>query len=287
MKNNIFAAQSRLENFSNYLTQYSQKSIMKKNIVSSYVARFSKRAVATLGLVSVLAALPAFAQEESSNDEDNLSLSLAVTSDAFFGFAPMGTGSYKLSDKLDFTFYGIFWSGGTGAAWGNWTEFGAGVNLKPIEGIGINPQIGIVSGNLLSSTTAGPAVFGDGVVPNLTINVSKGNTESQVYFGYYGALRREGDKTANYIHYWVNSGYKVTSLVSLGLHFEHLRFSGGKDFTTGSEVSIKADDVYQWFGPYVQFSKSKGFVRFAGGPDISKYSSANNSFFKLTAGYNF
>ena len=63
---------------------------------------------------------------------------------------------------------------------------------------------------------------------------------------------------------------------SVGAHWEHLR--GGSE---GNET-----DVYQWIGPCIQFSALKGhlFSRFSAGPDVLK---GNDSFYKLTFGYNF
>ncbi len=228
-------------------------------------------------LLMCLSMQPLLAQSTEEEEEEKLSVTLTLTADQFFGFAPMAAGSYKLSNKLDFTFYGIYWLAGTGAAWGNWTEFGVGVNYTPIEGLGINPQVGILSGNLLSSYTEGPAIFGDGIVPNLTVNLDKKKVEGQLYFGYYLPLRTKfGSTSASYIHYWANAGYQLHKFFSVGAHWEHLR--GG---SKGNE-----DDVYQWIGPYIQFSALKGhlFSRFSAGPDVLK---GNDSFYKLTFGYNF
>ncbi len=216
--------------------------------------------------------------QEVVEEEDKFSMTLAVTADQFFGFAPMATGALTFSKKFQFTFYGIYWSGGTGGNWGNWTEFGMGVNFIPVEGLDINPQLGIVGGNLLSSYTEGPAIFGDGIVPNLTVGLDKSKVEGELYFGYYAPLRQKFDElsTASYIHYWANAGYQITRYFSAGAHWEHL-YGGPKN---------GEDDVYQWIGPYIQFSALKGnlFTRFSGGPDLLK---ANDSFFKLTFGYSF
>ena len=72
-------------------------------------------------LLVVLFAQAAFAQQE---EESKFGMSVSLNSDAFFGFYPFFAGSYKAGDNVDFTFYGILWSGGTGENWGNWTEFG-------------------------------------------------------------------------------------------------------------------------------------------------------------------
>lgn len=210
--------------------------------------------------------------------DDKFSLDVSLNSDQFFGFYPFIAGSYNVTEKVDFTFYGIFWSGGTGGGWGNWTEFGVGVGFEPVSGLSVNPQIGILGGNLLSSGAAGPAIFGDGIVPNLTIGLDKGITEGEIYAGFYSPLRTEGN-TLSFLHYWANFGLKASNFFSLGLHFEHLINTGG------TEVP-EAVDLYQWLGPYVQFAKPSGgaFARLAFGTDLVE---GNDSFFKLTTGFSF
>ena len=168
------------------------------------------------------------------------------------------------------------------ANWGNWTEFGLGANFQAGEGLSINPQIGFLGGNLLSSGTAGPAIFGDGIVPNLTVNLLKEKVEGQFYFGYYAPLRDEAPAngtTLAYVHYWLNLGYRASDFFSFGAHYEHLVNSGGSNVATST-------DVYQWLGPYVQFSKPTGgpFARFSFGTDLVE---GNDSFFKLTTGFSF
>lgn len=225
----------------------------------------------TLGLTSL-----------SAQTDDKFSFDLTLNSDQFFGFYPFFAGSYEVSDASAFTFYGILWSGGTGGGWGNWSEFGVGMNFTVTDGLDVNPQVGVLGGNLLSSGTAGQAVFGDGIVPNLTIGLDKESVEGEFYLGYYLPLRDlapANGSTLTYLHYWANFGVKASSFFSLGAHWEQLsntaRSDGGD---TGS--------VYQWIGPYVQFSapSGKAFARIAAGGDLVE---GNDSFFKITTGFSF
>lgn len=227
-----------------------------------------------------------FAQVE---DENAFSFSVGLNQDAFFGFYPTVTGSYLLSEKVDFTFYGILWAGGTGAAWGNWTEFGVGANFRA-GNLDINPQLGFTMGNLLSSHAVAPGIIGDGIVPNLTLGYEDKLFEGEFYGGLYTALRNkapQGGETANYVHYWANAGIKLASFASIGAHFEELFFSGGK----GNEIAdLTRQDGYRWIGPYVQFSdpKGKGAVRFSFGGDLTGDDSFSNSdFYKLSVTMNF
>jgi hypothetical protein len=242
--------------------------------------RFTKLGTGLM-LVGMLS-FSALVQNVNAQDDDKFSFDVSLNSDQFFGFYPFFQGAYSINEKTDFTFYGILWSGGTGGGWGNWTEFGVGVNLKLAEGISFNPQIGILGGNLLSSGAGNEAIFGDGIVPNITLNLDKSKIEGQIYGGFYAPLRDNAPTngtTLSFLHYWANLGYKANSFFSFGAHFEHLINTGGSDVS-------ESTDIYQWLGPYVQFSKPSGgpFARFSFGTDLMEQ---NDSFFKLTTGFSF
>ncbi|MFQ3596769.1 MAG: DUF6733 family protein [Chloroherpetonaceae bacterium] len=226
---------------------------------------------------------PTLRAQSGDTGDENFSMSISLTSDQFFGFAPMAAGTYKVGKTIDFSFYGIFWSGGTGGGWGNWTEFGAGLNFRPNDVLAINPQIGIVNGSLLSKGVGDSiGVFGEGLVPNLTVNLQTATLEGQIYAGYYFPIRDlapADGTTLSYLHYWTNFGVKLGKFFSFGAHYEHLINTGGSNVE-------KSEDVYQWLGPYVQFTEKTGkvYLRFAGGTDFTE---GNDSFFKMTVGYNF
>ncbi len=229
----------------------------------------------------------AFAQEE----ESKFSMNVTLNSDIFFGFYPFVAGSYAISDKVDFTFYGVLWSGGTGGAsegWGNWTEFGAGVNFKVTESFNINPQIGLLNGSLTSGGTgSGVPVLGEGWVPNITMGLNNDFIQGEFYLGYYMGIDHGQGFTNEFLHYWLNAGYKIAPFFSAGLHFEQLDFSGGKN-NEGNGYAI-----YQALGPYVQFSDpgGSGFARFSSGvdlrPEISTARFEQPTFYKLTVGFGF
>lgn len=243
----------------------------------------------TLILTLILGFLSLKAQEEKT------SFSIGLTTDQFFGFAPSVALEYQLSDKIALSTYGIFWSAGTGAAWGNWAEFGGGINLTLAEGVVLNPNIGFTFGNLLSrGVDEGQlgGIAGDGFVPNLFFNVDIPKFESEVYVGYYAPLLDKSTganatygSTLAYLHYWASAGYKVSEAVSFGGHFEHLK-------RTKDDVSGTAD-YYQWVGPYVQFNAKKAgaFVRLASGADLIEAGgdgiTGSKSFYKLSTGFSF
>jgi len=236
-----------------------------------------------LGLLMILCLCQiGIAQDENTLD-DKVDVGLSLNHDAFFGFNPMMAISYALSDSDALTFYGIQWGAGTGSAWGQWTEFGMGYN-KTVGAFDINPQLGFTMGSLLSSGAAQPGIIGDGIVPNLTVNLGTEKLEGQFYFGYYAALSDEtelGQSTNNYVHYWLNLGYKVSPFFSFGGHFEELYLSGGE--TNGGD-DLDRVDGYLWLGPYIQFQKGNAGLRFSFGGNLADEDErfAPNDFYKLS-----
>jgi hypothetical protein len=235
-------------------------------------------------LLMLLLGFSVFAQDDS---DENYGFTLSLNTDAFFGLYPIASGYYTLSEKVDFTFYGIMWSdipNGSGG-FGSWTEFGVGANFKVADGkLGINPQLGILSGTLLSKSDR--PVVGEGIVPNLTANLGTDKVEGQLYFGYYLPLFASnsvptGIDRNSYTHYWLSMGTKL-NFVSLGLHFEQLNQA------TGGEVDNI--NLYTWIGPYVAFNMGNGgSLRFAGGPNTSsdERKANHDGFFKMTFAYSF
>lgn len=224
-----------------------------------------------------------FAQSEDDDIDDKVSVGLSLNHDAFFGFNPMMTLGYELTETSALTFYGIQWGAGTGSAWGQWTEFGVGYNMT-VGDFDINPQLGFTMGSLLSSGAAQRGIIGDGIVPNLTVNFGNEKFEGQFYFGYYAALGNETEienATNNYVHYWANFGYKVSPFFSFGAHFEELYLSGG-DINGGG--SLDRVDGYVWAGPYLQFRKGNAGLRFSFGSNLADEDErfSPNDFYKLT-----
>jgi len=223
-----------------------------------------KRFLLCLGL-GVLT-LGAFAQDDSADDK--FSAGLSLNHDMFFGFNPMMTFAYDVSDTGSLTAYGIQWGAGTGSAWGQWTEFGLGYNFSAGD-FDINPQLGFTFGSLLSSGFAEEGIIGDGIVPNLTVNYDSEKFEGQFYFGYYAALSDNtevGGNTTNYIHYWANFGYKAASFFSFGAHLEQLNFTGG---AVNGGGDLDSNDVFIGLGPYVQFTKGNAGLRLSFGGNLA------------------
>lgn len=237
----------------------------------------------------VVSAAAAAAQGENGGRSDSFTVTL--NQDSFFGFYPAFNGLIPVSDNVDFSFYGIIWTTdafGTGLGSDLWTEFGAGVAIYS-GNLVIKPQIGITNGALLSGGARDPAGnasgtggnFADGIVPSLTMNYSDDTFEAEFYGGYYAALRNRNDDAAlDFLHTWVNAGYKFAPKFSAGAHYELL--SNTRNTFPGGETAV----AYQWLGPYVQFSTDNGFfARFSAGADIEDGN--DGDFYKLTAGFSF
>ncbi len=233
-----------------------------------------------------LITLSAFAQGQE--EEDKFDMSVTLNSDIFFGFYPFFAGSYG-SGPVDFTFYGILWSGGAaGGTWGNWTEVGVGIGFPIGDALYVSPQIGLLNGSLTSGL--GTPVLAEGIVPNLTMSLGTDALEGEFYLGYYAGFDHGNPSTNNYLHYWLNVGYKVSSFFSAGLHFEQLSYTGGNNAPEDASYAF-----YQALGPYIQFSDPNGgsFARFSTGGDlrsdeqVTKSGFEQPSFYKLTVGYNF
>lgn len=242
--------------------------------------------IKTIKKLTAFAALIAIVCTANAQESET-TFSLGLTSDQFFGVAPSVAMEYKLSEKVGASVYGIFWGAGTAGAWGNWTEFGGGVNLYLTEGVTFNPNLGFTFGNLLSKGGADgqlDGIAGDGIVPNFFFNVDIPKFESEIYAGYYAPLRNEAPEdgsTLAYLHYWANAGYKVSDAFSFGAHFEHLK-------RTKDDIQGKSD-YFQWLGPYVQFNAGKfgSFVRLSAGPEIKNDQQPKDSFYKLSTGFSF
>ena len=219
------------------------------------------------------------------------SFTVTLNQDSFFGFYPSFNGLIPVSDNVDFSFYGILWTtDGFGTAIGSdlWTEFGVGAAIYS-GGFVIKPQIGLTNGALLSggvvnnagNPTGTGGNFADGIVPSLTINYLDDTFEAEYYGGYYAALRNRNENAAlDFLHTWINAGYRFSDKISAGAHYELL--SNTRNTFPGGATAR----VYQWVGPYVQFKTSNGFfARFTAGADIE--SGNDGDFYKLTAGFTF
>lgn len=193
-----------------------------------------------------------------------------------------------------------------------WLETDIGLNFTMLDKrLSLTPMIGFVHGQLLSSRggffpNGGGSVNErttafEGAVPNITVNYLDNRFEGEFYLGYYKAIRSEGGSpsgastcittgdpatsgnclgpnqggnrgTWDFLHYWANVGYRVNSLLSAGVHYEHL-------LTTRDNSAPGAQqDYYRWIGPYMELKLAGGMAfRFTTGKDLTD----NQDFYKL------
>ncbi len=240
---------------------------------------------------AITAAAAAAAAQDGGTGGREETFSVTLNQDSFFGFYPAFNGLIPVSGNVDFSFYGIIWTTdafGTGIGSDLWTEFGVGAAIYSGNFV-IKPQVGLTNGALLSGGARDPngvpagtgGNFADGIVPSLTVNYSDDSFEAEYYGGYYAALRNRNDDAAlDFLHTWINAGYKFSDNVSAGAHYELL--SNTRNTFPGGSTAV----VYQWLGPYVQFKTDNGFfARFTAGADIE--GGNDGDFYKLTGGFSF
>ncbi len=246
-----------------------------------------------------------FAQGSDSKEPSYYG-SITVNSDAFFGLTPIAAVGVPLTDSIDLTGYAIFWSGiGNNSLFGHWTEFGGGVNFSLMEGaLNVNPQIGILNGNLLSRGGGSAPIFAEGVVPNLTVFFEQFGFEMEFYYGYYiGTKADTGAKTTPAgvtFHKSIDPSIALLASIpegsqalgALGLdkgmfpnknarnNFTHFWFFPGYQITDWLSIGLHFEELqsrpsggafdsnsvlYKWQGAYITFKAGKGTLRVAGG----------------------
>jgi len=226
--------------------------------------------------------------------DSRFAASLGFNHDVFFGNYTTLFAGYAINERVDVTFYSILWhtdffsqfglgNGSQIPGTGLWTEFGAGLNFKLMDGaLNVNPQFGILNGALLSGF-GDPKVF-DGVVPNLTVSYDETFVESEFYMGYYVGVR--GVTQNDYLHWWYNFGVKPwgdcndwKSILSTGIHYEMLRQ------TEGGNAPI---NLYSWIGPYFQVALPNGLgMRYSAGWNVDDNVGLGRNFYKVNLTYDF
>jgi hypothetical protein len=245
-----------------------------KRAYSAAAATVTAACVLTFALPSQAQDIAIAPREVVTHEQDPAdphSISVGLHQDPFFGFYATATGTYHFRPEFGLSYYTIMWTrpgfgaGGTGA--NLWTEFGGGVNLVWRD-LSVTPQVGLLNGSLLSGGEGG--IVADGIVPNLTATYAGRLLEGEFYLGYYIALRQP--RANDFLHYWVNAGVRALAFLSVGLHYEQLIH------TRGGAQSM--DSLYNWIGPYMQFTAARAAVRFAAGADFAD--TGRNDFYKVS-----
>jgi hypothetical protein len=251
--------------------------------------------------------MPVLAQgSDSGKEKPGYSTTLTINSDAFFGLTPIASIAVPLTNEISFTGYAIFWSGiGNNSLFGHWTEFGGGVNFELLDGdLNINPQIGILNGNLLSRGAGTAPTFAEGVVPNITVFYENSGFELEFYYGYYygtktnsgAATSPAGNTTFTEVDPTIalfaatpegSQALEVLSLQAANFpnrsvrnNYTHFWLFPGYQFTEWFSAGLHLEELkarpsggaddsdfifYNWRGVYVKFNAGPGTLRFAFG----------------------
>lgn len=207
--------------------------------------------------------------------------SLSMGQDPIFGFYPSFAGSIALSETMQFTAYGIFWTadalGGNYGGLNLLTEFGAGLNFTMAEGkLNINPQIGLAHGNYQSG--GGDHVLADNIVPSLGIYYGEGDFYMSFNAIYWKGLRKEAKVTPYYdmIEYTLQPSIALSPNFGIGLYFDHLLTKADyEDYNIAhpeEKGKTETTTTYLWVGPSLKFTFSKGInCMFSFGADFAQY----------------
>lgn len=240
--------------------------LAQKSQITSFTASATELSNATEGSNSKTMVQVGTLLEKKDDKQEKLPATFAVQilQNNAAGFYPLVLGSFGLSHKLSFTYYGVFWTNpsfGT-LETGNdlWFEYGAGLGFKAANGdLFLNPSLGFTNGKFLSGGNQN--VVGDGIVPSLFALYHKGHFEAEFYLSYYKALREEGPVTRDFILNWVLPGVNISDHLAVGVHYEQFvntRVTGGEGAS-----------VYQWLGGYVRLTAGKGYsLRVSAGKNL-------------------
>lgn len=241
------------------------------------------RKLTTLALFLAFGQL-VFAQKKEPAERPPETFTVGFLQDNAFGFLPTVAGSFPMSEKWSFTFYGNFWTNpfyGTPSSAGNdiWLESGIGAStLTANDRLLLNPTLGLTHGKLLHGGPDG--VFGDGLVPALTLFYKDRQFELEAWGSFYKSLRRKtGANSSDFILYWLYPGVFLKKNVSLGLHYEQFYLSR----TTLGE----AQSLYHMMGGYVKFTIDERYwMRFSAGKNFVERSVGGYSpeFYRLGFG---
>lgn len=230
-------------------------------------------------IIVIISLVTTTAFSQSETKEKNTSLAVNIVHNSVAGFAPVFVGGVQLNDKIDLTFYSIFWTNptfGTPAGGGDlFLETGIGIGLKPAEGLFINPTLGVGHGKFMGGGNT--TTIAEGLIPNILVLYHKGIFEFETYLAYYKAVRNAGDVRKDYFLNWIAPGAKLGKHFSIGAYYE--LFS----LTNITSAEAKPHHIYQWFGGYAKLNLGKGrSARLAAGANVSNTEAVGKEFYKMS-----
>lgn len=221
--------------------------------------------------------------QESTKEEKKASFAAHTIHNSVAGFSTVFLGSLPINDKLDLTMYSVFWTNPTfglepSPGGGDlFIETGIGLGFKLLNDKWfINPSLGFGHGKFLSlgETT----LLGEGIIPSVFTTYNQGKFEFEAYLAYYGALRKGGPVTRDFLLNWVAPGINAHKRFSVGAYYEQFVL------TRSTDDIIREDSVYQWLGGYLKLKFDKGiFFRVAAGKNFATNLGQSDEFYKISA----
>jgi len=220
--------------------------------------------------------------DTKTSEDNNFSLSLWLTQDNFFGFYPEVRGTYLLSPDVAVAFRGAYFtdirgvSDEAGSPGKNpMTQLDAGFKLWGLERrLAVTAMVGAVHGQVLSSgklSSEGRGTAFEGVVPSLRVEYTGSTLEGGGLVEWYKSIRSEignvpGSDTGgtrDFLHWWVYGGYRATTIISVGVHYEQLLTTRDSAFPGAQR------DYYRWLGGYAELKLPRQtLLRFTAGKDF-------------------
>lgn len=164
------------------------------------------------------------------------------------------------------------------------TEIDAGLKLWGLnKQLVVTAMVGTVHGQVLSSgklSSTGRSSAFEGIVPSLRMEYTGSAVEGGGLIEWYKSIRSEignvpGSDTGgtrDFMHWWGYGGYRITRMVSVGVHYEHLLTTRDSAFAGAQR------DYYRWLGGYTEFKLPlQTTLRFTAGKDFFD----NGDFYRL------
>ncbi len=238
-------------------------------------------------LISLVYAFSAQTQEMAEKEADTkepkkISLVVDMKHNSVAGFYPVFLGNYPLKEKVDLTFYNIFW---TNPSFGNAAsgsdlllENGVGLGFKMLDKkLYVNPTLGFAHGKFLTGGKS--TLLAEGLVPNLFVLYGNKRIELEGYLGYYVAMREAAGNipTKDFILNWIVPSIKLSNSIHLGPYYESFTLS------RHSDAAVKTGNVYQWLGGHLTIKMAnKTSFRFAAGSNVDNQGAVGNEFYKVS-----
>lgn len=243
--------------FKFYLNQSKQKRLYwfiipsTKTMISNLLNM--KEIFRVLLFMCLLVSFNSFGQVRDTTLPTDRKVYIRLVRDSYNGFYALGSGTFKLTKKVDLSVFTIMRNLQVG--------IGPTFNLKKHK-IKISPLMSVTYGNKFSGSDH--PIIGDALVPSLLLSRRTKASIFEVFAFWFIPTRGVTDTKSEYLWLWSNCGVKVSKTIDLGLHFETLQVLKSTQEPAGA--------LYLWVGPNVQinFSKDAQF-RLSFGKDFNAY----------------